>query len=135
MLTSGRLASSVILPETLQRQDVAAEIWGDLRPDFQKDSAFIPASGARQERSYGAVRIWEPASHRAHDELQNRMVAWMAKRHQEQGREKRLTLIELAEAEFGSSFRIQIFNVAFGEVYGHTRGRPKDASRKSKIEI
>jgi hypothetical protein len=52
------------------------------------------------------------------------LVEWLAQRRAKAGVEPKKVLAEAAKAKFASAFRVRIFNDAYRQVYGRSRGRP-----------
>ncbi len=129
MLTSGRLIGSGIFSGTGQHQNAPPEVWSDLALNFERGEA------EGKIGLYMHVVVSEAASAPDADELRVRMVEWLARRRDEYDAEKKQALIDFAREEFGKAFRVQAFNAAFREVYGHKRGRPEASRKNEKAEF
>ncbi|PZR86663.1 MAG: hypothetical protein DLM68_09445, partial [Hyphomicrobiales bacterium] len=103
---------------TGQRQAIPRELWPALAFDFNTGTA----RGAGF--SYSFVVIEETRSESGAGELLASLVAWLRRRQSKASDEPKKLLQEAAKKEFATAFRVRIFNDAYKEVYGRSRGRP-----------
>lgn len=118
-----RIAASGICSATGLRQVIPPELWDGLKYDFVAGAA-RPPRGSRSGFSYTFIEIQETRSEADADDLLASLVEWLAQRRANAGVEPKKVLAEAAKAEFASAFRVRIFNEAYRQVYGRSRGRP-----------
>jgi len=114
----GRITASGLFTGTARREVVPAELWPTAKIAF----------GAEEVASNGFIFRYvtvEPAAASVDIEsVASAMSAWLGGRRAERGDEAKKVLQDAARERFGETFRVQIFNTAYADCYGRSRGRP-----------
>jgi hypothetical protein len=121
---AGKLVGEGIYSGTDQRQEIPAEIWNELVIHFESNQI------TSKRGTYHYVMIRTAAA--VEDDLRAQLVAWLTQRLSERGSESRKILVDAALEKFQGSYRVRTFNDAYGDVYGHVRGRPRRAQKMKK---
>jgi hypothetical protein len=125
-LMSGELiATGILKGSTLDRTRIPAEIWDELRPDFEH--------GVAQSPNFHFLRVRVatapvPTIHDPTDARLNRIrrcVEWLRERRLAKGDEPKKILDDVARKEVVSDLTVREFNTAYGTVYGRQAGRPR----------
>lgn len=125
-LMSGELiATGILKGSTLDRTRIPAEIWDELRPDFEH--------GVAQSLNFHFLRVRVatapvPTIHDPTDARLNRIrrcVEWLRERRLAKGDEPKKILDDVARKEVVSDLTVREFNTAYGTVYGRQAGRPR----------
>jgi hypothetical protein len=114
----GRIAASGLFVGTGRREVVPAELWPTAKIAFGAERV------ASNDFIFHYVTV-EPAAATADiQSVASAMSAWLGGRRAERGDEAKKVLQDAARERFGETFRVQIFNTAYADCYGRSRGRP-----------
>jgi hypothetical protein len=117
LLIEGKLIATGLRPSG-QRETIKPIDWVNLWPMFATNRAMGPKS------SFNDIQIIESSN-----ELLSRECAdWLRQQNADLLCQKKVTLFDLAQTEFGSKLTHATFNAAYKAALGRSRGRPRKNS-------
>jgi hypothetical protein len=119
LITRQRVATG-LQPPAITRIEIPNELWSKLLPNLEDGTA---EGGGYAFAHVRVIEATDPAL--AVPEIVLRMAAWLAKRREQHGDEKKEALLYAARDEFRDEFKIREFDVAYRRIYeGNEAGRP-----------
>jgi hypothetical protein len=125
MLVKGQLNATGIQPPSIERVQIPSELWAELTPDFERETAV--------SQHYRFLRVSISVAKDDADkevDLVQRCTEWLRGRKTTNGVELKKILRADAEKRFGAAVTVRMFDEAYRLVYRRTRGRPRGPQGK-----